>query len=284
METIMTKQPPTLDERINVALQADAAVTSADLGALIQETETEIAKADKEYAAEPSLDPGAAHQAMMATLVANRLRLLLLPKLLARYQEVHEREQAAAWRAEREAAWLTKHDTLKRERDALVAELRELREVYADVATKTANLFGRIAINNEALAELHRTRPSGMEQHLVSAELLARGLDSFSRDTPSLLTAVHLVDWDSGRQIWPLPPPSMASAFATTMVPASGRFSAEWWKDSEQGAARQRAEGQRHADYLARLTKEQDERQNREARESFMAQQQQLSVNRPLKP
>jgi hypothetical protein len=34
---------------------------------------------------------------------------------------------------------------------------------------------------------------------------------------------------------------------------------------------------------LARLTKEQDDRQNREAREHFLAQQQRLSVNRPLK-
>jgi hypothetical protein len=37
------------------------------------------------------------------------------------------------------------------------------------------------------------------------------------------------------------------------------------------------------ADYYARLTKEQDERQNREARESFMEQQERLTVNRPLK-
>ncbi len=46
----------------------------------------------------------------------------------------------------------------------------------------------------------------------------------------------------------------------------------------------QRAEGQqRHADFLARLTKEQDERENAEAGERFPAQRQQLSVNRPLK-
>jgi hypothetical protein len=37
------------------------------------------------------------------------------------------------------------------------------------------------------------------------------------------------------------------------------------------------------ADFLARLTKEQDERQNREARESFLEQQARLSINRPLK-
>jgi hypothetical protein len=44
-----------------------------------------------------------------------------------------------------------------------------------------------------------------------------------------------------------------------------------------------RAEQQRHADYLARMTREQEERENKEARERFLAQQQQLSVNRPVK-
>ena len=124
-----------------------------------------------------------------------------------------------------------------------------------------------------------------MEQYLRSAELHARGLDSFSRDTPSLLTAVHLVDWDSGRQIWPPLRPSIASAFATTMVPASGRrFSPEWWKDSEQGAARQQAERRHMANYYARTTKEQEDRDNAEARECFLEQQERLTVNRPLKP
>jgi hypothetical protein len=39
----------------------------------------------------------------------------------------------------------------------------------------------------------------------------------------------------------------------------------------------------RIGDYYARQIQQQEERQNRDARESFMAQQQQLSVNRPLK-
>jgi hypothetical protein len=37
------------------------------------------------------------------------------------------------------------------------------------------------------------------------------------------------------------------------------------------------------ADYYARTTKEQEDRDNAEARERFLAQRQQLSVNRPLK-
>ena len=47
METIMTKQPPTLEQRIDLALQPEAAITSADLAALMEEAEAGIAKADK---------------------------------------------------------------------------------------------------------------------------------------------------------------------------------------------------------------------------------------------
>jgi hypothetical protein len=119
------------------------------------------------------------------------------------------------------------------------------------------------AANDKALAELHRDRPAGMEQHLVSAELHARGRNSFSRDTPSLLTSVCLFDWESGRQICPPQRPSMASAFGA-MVPAQPRsFTADWAKDNERREAAQQAE--RMAVYYARLSWEQDERQNKEA-------------------
>src|SRR5580693_9419953 len=102
METIMTKQAPTLEKRIDIALQPDTSITSADVAALIEETETEIAKADQGWRVDQTLDQGAARQAMMAILAANRLRMWV-PKLQARYEQLHEQEQAAAWLAEREA-------------------------------------------------------------------------------------------------------------------------------------------------------------------------------------
>jgi hypothetical protein len=71
------------------------------------------------------------------------------------------------------------------------------------------------------------------------------------------------------------------------VVPPYGshRFSADWWKGNERRAAAQRVEQQRIADYYARTTKEQEDRENAEARELFLErQQQQLSVNRPLRP
>jgi hypothetical protein len=276
METTMTKQPPTLEERINAAaLQPDTAITSAHVAALMEEAEAGIAKAEKQREVDQTLalDPKAARQAIAdAAFAANRLRALLL-KLQARYQQLRDEEEATAW--------LAKLDAFRPERDALAEELRE---VYRDAVTRIVELFVRITAHNKALAELLQARPAGVMEHLLSAELHARGLDSFSYNMPSLLTAVHLVDWDSGREIWPPRPPSMAAALAAAVPVYDRRCTADWAKDNDQRAAAQRAEQQHHAGYLARLTKDQDERENREARESFMEQQARLSVNRPLKP
>lgn len=246
----MNERPTTLTQRIDVALQQDEPTTSADIAALIEETKIGIANADKERAVDQAL----------------------LSNLQARQRQVRDQEQGAAWLAE--------HDALKRERDALAEELRE---VYPDAVGRIMDLFVRITANDEALATLHGARPTGMTQHLLSAELHARGLDSFTRDTPSLLTSVCLFDWDSGRQAWPPQRPPMAAAFAATMVPAYGRrVTADWWMDNEQRVVEQRAERQRMADYYARTKREQEERENAEARERFIAQQQ--SISRTSKP
>jgi hypothetical protein len=66
----------------------------------------------------------------------------------------------------------------------------------------------------------------------------------------------------------------MAAAFAAIAMPSHDRrFSADWAKENERRAPGQRAEQQRHADFLARMTKEQEERENREARERFAESQ-----------
>jgi hypothetical protein len=118
--------------------------------------------------------------------------------------------------------------------------------------------------------------PAGVMEHLVSAEVHARGLDRFTRDTPSLLTSVCLFDWDSGRQMWPPPQPSISAAFAATLVPADN--SADWANNYERRAAAQQRERQYIADYYARTTREQEERENREARERFAASQRKKST------
>jgi hypothetical protein len=261
---------PTLEQRISDALQPDTAITSADVAALIDEAEAGIAEAEKEATVDQtlSLDPKAARQAIAdAAFAADPLRMLL-SKLQVRYREVRAQEQSTDWRAECEV--------MKRQRDALAEELRE---VYPDALIKIVDLFVRITANNKALSELHQARPAGVMEHLVSAELHARGLDRITRDTPSLLTSVVLFDWDSGRQVWPPPWPPMAAAFVAA-VPAydNRRFSADWAKDNDRRAAVQQADQQRVGDYYARTTKEQEDRENREARERFIASQRKNNV------
>ena len=60
------------------------------------------------------------------------------------------------------------------------------------------------------------------------------------------------------------------------------RFSGDWANDSDRHVAAQQAERQRIADYYARTTKEQEARENAEARERFIAQQQ--TISRASKP
>jgi hypothetical protein len=71
----------------------------------------------------------------------------------------------------------------------------------------------------------------------------------------------------------------MASAFAVA-VPAydNRRFSADWAKDNDRRAAVQRAEQQGVADYYARTTREQGDRENAEARERFARSQRKNST------
>jgi hypothetical protein len=126
---------------------------------------------------------------------------------------------------------------------------------------------------------LHRSRPAGVERHLHSVELHARGLESFTYNTPSLLTSVHLFDWDTGHQIWPLRRSPPASGFvATGMQVCDRRFTADWAKDNDRRAAAQQAEQQRMADFYARQSQQQEKRENAEARERFAALQRKNSM------
>jgi hypothetical protein len=76
--------------------------------------------------------------------------------------------------------------------------------------------------------------------------------------------------------MWPPPQPSISAAFAATLVPVDN--SADWANNYERRAAAQQRERQYIADYYARTTREQEERENREARERFAASQRKKST------
>jgi hypothetical protein len=255
-----------LEQRIVDALQPDVAITSADIAALIEEAEVGIAKAEREGTVDQtlSLDPKAARLAIEdAAFAANRLRLLL-SKLQARYQQACEEARVEEYEAEAQV--------LDEESIQLA---QEWRETCPPALNKLSDLFTRIAAHRQRISALHRRRPAGV-QSVRDPELIARNLDGFDRERPSLLAEVHLLDWNTGRQIWPPPRPSISAAFAASMVPAYD--AADWANNYQRRAAAQQRERQYIASYYARTTREQEERENREARERFAASQRRNSV------
>ena len=236
------------------------------MAALIEEAEAGIAKAEREGTVDRTLalDPKAARQAIAdAAFAADRLRMLL-SKLHARYQQACEEARVEEYEAEAQV--------LDEESIQLA---QELLETYSPAQNKLSNLFTRIAAHRQRISALHQRRPAGV-QSVRDPELIARNLDGFDRERRSLLTEVHLPDWNGGRQIWPPPRPSMAAAFAATFLPAYDP--ADWANNYERRAAAQQREGKYMADYYARTTREQEERENREARERFVASQRKNSV------
>jgi len=192
-----------LEQKIIAALGTDT--TSAALETLLNEAEDAIVAADEsakleaERALDPVLspDPVEARTAMEAAgFAADRLRTLR-PRLQARLFDLQAQERLTQWNSDADAP--------EARRDALAAELRE---VYQDFQTKIPDLFTRIAANDDELSSLVRSRPLGAaSRRLLSAELVARGLESFSREQPPLGKELALPDWRQPTQLaWPARP------------------------------------------------------------------------------
>jgi hypothetical protein len=219
----------TLEQRIGAALTDDNTESSL-IAALIDETQTAIVAADENTKLEQervfdplvSPDPKAAHEAMQAAeFMQTWLRSALL-RLQRRLRETKEREDRAKWYADYQAC--------KAKRDALAAEFRE---VYNELEAKVVDLLVRMAANNAEISNLHGARPSGVKLHLLEAELVARGLERFTRDVPSIAKELKLPAFEPGRPpAWPPQLQLHATWFAP--MPHDPRFSSRWWEAGER--------------------------------------------------
>jgi hypothetical protein len=126
------------------------------------------------------------------------------------------------------AQWRADYEGLKVGRDALAAELRE---VYPPCATRIADLFARIAANDEALSRLHQRRPAGVALRLLGAELVARGLEGFTRFALSIAGELKLPDWDQPAKLaWPPPLTPLAVLAVQGMAAAVDHPGGNWWQ------------------------------------------------------
>lgn len=145
---------------------------------------------------------------------------------------------------------------LAEERNALA---KELRENYPTVVARLVSLFARIAANDAALSALHGSRPSGAKGYLLGAELIARGLDDFSRDQPSITRELRLPDWaESNKLLWPPPavPAAVLLAEMVSQIHDPRRHSADWFAAQQADIARRKAEEQQRIEQEAALTEE----------------------------
>jgi hypothetical protein len=228
MSSIATNKPArTLEQKIASALTAD--VKSADIAALVAETEvaiTQAAEAERAKVLDPIVSPDAAmaHGAMTeAAFMRERLRTVL-PRLQQRYQEVMAHEYHAQWEKD--------FETVKVKHDALAAEFRE---VYRQAMAKLVDLLTRMTACDRACYRVNASAPAGEPRRLAGAELAARGLERFTVADPSIVRELKLPDFErSDRMAWP-PPQTFDSALISPLS-ASRRYSADWGLAAEEEA------------------------------------------------
>jgi hypothetical protein len=186
-------------------------------------------------------DPDAARaQADDAEFLRNRLASQQ-PLLLARSQQVSEQEAVAAY--------VTKRDALRGERDTLE---RELTEVYSRAAAEIVALFQRV---NQFKQRAHRELGFPPASVAPLPELAAR----------PLLDKVQLFQLDGQTQLWP-PPSTFAAEYVQTMtIPSVGAA----WADPEVQERRRAeiaAEQEKMARHHSQMSKEQEALQNSQLR------------------
>jgi hypothetical protein len=217
-----------LEARISKMLNGGGEPSSQTLSDLLTETQQAIAQAEtnakaaRERAYDPTLAPdlAAARKEMEdSALRLGRLQTML-PRLRQRYAASVAREQAAEARKQSEP--------LIAERNACADQLRTL----LPYLEKLAALFVRITNNSTAISRFHAALPPGMALHIRDAELKARGLDSYSRERPSILKDAILPGLD-GKTLWPAP---RTESDVTMFAPATfdPRHSPEWGLHREQ--------------------------------------------------
>ena len=125
---------------------------------------------------------------------------------------------------------------------------------------KLVDLFGRLKANDAEITRLHLRRPANISEHLLGAELTARGLDSFAGHR-SIIDRIALFDFD-GTQVWP---PSQTAIDPTAYTPPPSIAYSDRWAEAIPERQRQRAAEQQRVDKF--YADQQDEREARETEE-----------------
>jgi hypothetical protein len=247
-----------LEPRVIAALTSDD-MPSGDLEMLIGEIEAAVAAFDIAAREEHALaldilaapDANAARErAVLAELHRDRLRNAI-PQLQAK--------QAAALRVEYHEKWLSKYRRVEAKRDAAAEKFAR----YPELAGEIRELLQSAEEVDREVSEVNGSAPDGEHRRLAKVS------------DPRISNNLVLPCWEqSGRNIWPTRTSGQAAAeFAQSMAAHSYYAGADWWRLEEQKATERRAEAERMNRHYEQMTREQEERINKEERERFLARQ-----------
>jgi hypothetical protein len=254
----------TLEERLATALSED--IASADVEALIAETEAAITAADVAAEAEhvkaldpiASPDPAKARVAMEdAAFTRERVRTVL-PRLQTRLKRVVAAEYDANWEPE--------FKRVEALRDALAAEMRE---VYPAVVAHLADLFRRMAECDRECSRINGLAPAGEHRRLLQVELTARGVKGLLQPDVWIAEMLRLpFFWRESGPIyaWPQPTPPL---FAASFVPVPSGPGPNWHEEIEARNKAQREESLRVIDHYKERDRERQERELKEGKEAI---------------
>jgi hypothetical protein len=248
----------TLERRIAAALTSD--IPSADIAALVAETEAAIsqveaaAEAEREMALDPLASPDAAkaRTAMEdAAFTRDRLRTVL-PRLQERLQQVQAAEYAARWEADFEEVEGRRNEMAQ-----------EYVATYPRLVAQFVDILHRAEAVDRDVSRVNGSAPAGEHRRLAEVELAARNLESFSTANPSIAKMLQLPDFEhSARLAWPPPTPSLAAQVAASMASMIRPHPGANWASEREGRTHElREEHERiiaHYDAAARAREERE--------------------------
>ena len=216
--------PKNLEARITAALTSTD-ITSTDLEILLQETANALSdtviKVERERAFDltKSPDAAAAHRAMTENEFTRNRLSLVLPELQQKLQEAVAQELAAQW----EADYL--HG------DAVCNKAAENFACLPALFAKIIDIYREREAANAMRSKINSAAPPGEHRRLKDPELLARGLDNFSRANPPMSEGTQLPDWShSEKMLWPI----RQSFFPYAPAPQDIHHTSEWGRAADR--------------------------------------------------
>jgi hypothetical protein len=219
----------TLDKRIAAALASDA--TSAEIAVLIPEVDAAVVAAidgverERIKSYDPVIvDPHKARQSLAdAEFVRDRLQAALAA-LQGRLQEQRAREFSAQWHGD--------YAQVEAESHALAAELHE---VYRAAQSELVDVLTRKQACDAKVGRINGSAPPGVALRLREVELVARNLDGFTRDQPSITNELRFPDWDEPTKLgWPPPQTPLGVLVVQGMAAAVGHPGDNWWRRRDE--------------------------------------------------